>query len=146
MIARYFSCNLLLTYRQNAPERLDIKRSLFATMDAKTRPNVIIASLSSGLPSSEFVSDCKKNSSRILIGHPFNPPHLMPLVEIVLHPGREIKYTDQALQFYQATDKKPIVVKKECPRYVANILQAAICSEAYSLVQRGVVTAEELGS
>jgi 3-hydroxyacyl-CoA dehydrogenase len=70
----------------------------------------------------------------------------MPLVEIVLHPGREIKYTDQALQFYQAIGKKPIVVKNECPRYVANILQAAICSEAYTLVQRGVVTAQQLGS
>ncbi len=87
MIARYFSCNSKLTSRQNAPERLNIKRSLFVTMDAKTRPDVVIASSSLGLPSSELVTDCKKNPSRILIGYPFNCRHLMPLVEIVPHPG-----------------------------------------------------------
>lgn len=72
MIARYFSCNSKLKSRQNAPERLNIKRSLFATMDAKTRPDLVIASSSLGLPSSELVTDCKKNPSRIPIGYPFN--------------------------------------------------------------------------
>ena len=131
---------------QNAPEHLELKRDLFAILDAKTRSDVVIASSSSGLPSSEFITNCKKNSARVLIGHPFNPPHLMPLVEIVPHPGTQSKYTDQAFHFYQATGKKPIIVKKEVPGFVANRLQAAICNEAYSLVQRGVVTPEELGS
>ena len=132
--------------RQNAPERLELKRHLFATLDAKTRSDVVIASSSSGLPSSEFVTDCKKNPARVLIGHPFNPPHLIPLVEIVPHPGTQSKYTDQAFQFYQAMGKKPIIVKKEVPGFIANRLQAAVCNEAYSLVQRGVVSAEDLGS
>lgn len=70
----------------------------------------------------------------------------MPLVEIVPHPGTQSKYTGQAFQFYQAMGKKPIIVKEEIPGFVANRLQAAICNEAYSLVQRGVVSAEELGS
>ena len=70
----------------------------------------------------------------------------MPLVEIVPHPGTQGEYTNEAFQFYQAMGKKPIIVKKETPGFVANRLQAAICNEAYSLVQRGVVSAEELGS
>ena len=70
----------------------------------------------------------------------------MPLVEIVPHPGTQSKYTDQAFRFYQAMGKMPIIVKREIPGFVANRLQAAICNEAYSLVQRGVVSAEELGS
>ena len=71
---------------------------------------------------------------------------MIPLVEIVPHPGTRSEYTDQAFRFYQAMGKKPIVVKKEVPGFVANRLQAAVCNEAYSLVQRGVVSAEELGS
>ena len=140
------SAPVLSLYSQNAPEHLELKRDLFATLDAKTRSDVVIASSSSGLPSSEFVTDCKKNPARVLIGHPFNPPHLIPLVEIVPHAGTQGKYTDQAFRFYQAMGKKPIIVKKEIPGFVANRLQAAVCNEAYSLVQRGVVSAEELGS
>jgi len=68
----------------------------------------------------------------------------MPRVETVPHPGIERHYTDQALQLFQAIGKKPTMVIKKCPKFVANRLQAAICDEAYSLVQRGVVTAEEL--
>ncbi|MCJ1310975.1 hypothetical protein MMC25_004644 [Agyrium rufum] len=130
--------------QENAPEKLELKRNLFASLDAKTRSDVIIASSSSGLPSSQFITKCTNSPGRILIGHPFNPPHLMPLIEIVPHPGTESKYTDQAFRFYQAMDRKPIVVKKETPGFVANRLQTAILNEAYSLVRRGIVTAEEL--
>ncbi|RFU32137.1 hypothetical protein B7463_g4214, partial [Scytalidium lignicola] len=130
--------------QENAPERLEFKRTLFANIDSRTREDVIIASSSSGIPSSQFVTGCKKNPGRVLIGHPFNPPHLVPLVEVVPHPGTEAKYTTQALEFYQSLNKSPILVRKECPGFIANRLQAALCNEAYSLIEQGIVSAEEL--
>ncbi|PHH62072.1 hypothetical protein CDD82_2048 [Ophiocordyceps australis] len=68
--------------QENAPEKVDIKTKLIGEIDAGTRPDVVIASSSSGIPSSQFISKCNKNPGRVLIGHPFNPPHLMPLVEV----------------------------------------------------------------
>lgn len=130
---------------QNGPERLDIKRPLIAHLDANTRPDITIASSSSGLPSSQFVTDCTKNPSRILIGHPFNPPHLIPLVEVVPHPGTNAETVSAAMNFYEGLGKDPVLVKQETPGFIANRLQAAICNEAYSLVERGVISAEDLG-
>ncbi|KAJ5362794.1 hypothetical protein N7541_003638 [Penicillium brevicompactum] len=123
--------------QENGPERLDFKRQLFAQLDANTPEHVIIASSSSGLPSSEFVTDCKKNPERILIGHPFNPPHLVPLVEVVPHPATGSAYVDAAFQFYQSLDKEPVLVKQETSGFIANRLQAA-------LDIKGVVSAEDL--
>ncbi|OJI88780.1 hypothetical protein ASPTUDRAFT_182254 [Aspergillus tubingensis CBS 134.48] len=130
--------------QENGPERLDFKRRLFAQLDAKTPPHILIASSSSGLPSSEFVTECSNNPSRILIGHPFNPPHLVPLVEVVPHPGTSQDYVTGAYNFYKSLDKEPVVVHQETPGFIANRLQAAICAEAYSLVSRGIVSAEDL--
>ena len=124
---------------------MDFKRKLFAHLDENTPEHVLIASSSSGLPSSEFVTDCKKNPARILIGHPFNPPHLVPLVEVVPHPATGSEYVDAACQFYKSLDKEPVLVKQETPGFIANRLQAAVCAEAYSLISRGVVSAEDLG-
>ncbi|KAJ5597651.1 hypothetical protein N7537_007735 [Penicillium hordei] len=130
--------------QENGPERLDFKRRLLAHLDANTPEHVVIASSSSGLPSSEFVTECKKNAARILIGHPFNPPHLVPLVEVVPHQGTGDAYVTAALQFYRSLGKDPVLVKKETPGFIANRLQAAVCAEAYSLISRGVVSAEDL--
>jgi 3-hydroxyacyl-CoA dehydrogenase len=104
----------------------------------------VIASSSSGLPSSAFIGDCKKDPSRILIGHPFNPPHLIPLVEVVPHPGTSPDAVSIAREFYKSMGKKPILINHETPGFVANRLQAAINSEAYSLISRGIVSAEDL--
>lgn len=106
---------------------------------------MILASSSSGLPSSQFVTDCKKNPSRVLIGHPFNPPHLVPLVEVVPHPETSQSAIETAINFYKGLNKEPVLVKKETPGFIANRLQAAVCQEAYSLVSRGVISAEDLG-
>ena len=130
---------------QNGPERVDFKRRLFAHLDAKTPSHVLIASSSSGLPASQFTTECTNNPSRILIGHPFNPPHLVPLVEVVPHPGTSQEYVTAAYQFYQSLNKDPVVVKQETPGFIANRLQAAVCAEAYSLISRGIVSAEDLG-
>ncbi|KAF4771995.1 hypothetical protein HAV15_011137 [Penicillium sp. str.  len=102
--------------QENGPERLDFKRHLFAHLDANTPEHVVIASSSSGLPSSEFITECTKNTARILIGHPFNPPHLVPLVEVVPHRGTGDTYATATLEFYRSLGKDPVLVKKETPR------------------------------
>lgn len=130
---------------QNAPERKDLKIKLLAEMDAGARPEVIIASSSSGIPSSQFIANCKKNPDRVLIGHPFNPPHLMPLVEVVPHPGTSEDAIKHAFDFYTAMGKRPVLVKHETPGFAANRLQAAVCSEAYSLVANGILSAVDVG-
>ncbi|KAH7041566.1 3-hydroxyacyl-CoA dehyrogenase [Microdochium trichocladiopsis] len=130
--------------QENAPEKQQLKTTVVGEIDAKTRPDVIIASSSSGIPSSQFVSECRVNPARVLIGHPFNPPHLMPLVEVVPHPGTDTAKTEEAMAFYRSLGKKPVHLRKEVPGFVANRLQAVVCNEAYSLVTRGVLSAEDL--
>lgn len=132
-----------LTGMQNGPEKLDFKRGLFAQLDAKTRGHVILASSSSGLPSSQFIVDCKRNPARIVIGHPLNPPHLVPLVEVVPHPGTNV--TSTAMEFYRSLNRDPVLVRRETPGFIANRLQAAVCAEAYSLVTRGIISPQDLG-
>lgn len=114
------------------------------TLDQHTRRDVVIASSSSGLPSSEFIQECRQNPARILVGHPFNPPHLLPLVEVVPHPGTNAATISTTLEFYKALGKKPILLRHEVPGFVANRLQAAINNEAYSLLSRGIVSAPDL--
>ncbi|QIW96678.1 hypothetical protein AMS68_002196 [Peltaster fructicola] len=130
--------------QENAPERADLKTNLVGEIDAGARPDVVIASSSSGLPSSKFVGECKKNPGRVLIGHPFNPPHLLPLVEVVPHPGTDAASVQAALEFYRSVGKYAVHVKQEVPGHIANRLQAALTVEAYSLVARGVLSAEDL--
>ncbi|RBR06773.1 hypothetical protein FVER53590_12628 [Fusarium verticillioides] len=130
--------------QENGPERLEFKRGLIATLDKYARPGVVIASSSSGLPSSEFIQQCKQDSTRVLIGHPFNPPHLIPLVEVVPHPGTSSESVNTALNFYRSVGKRPILLHHEVPGFVSNRLQAAINNEAYSLISRGIVSAEDL--
>jgi ketoreductase RED1 len=85
-----------------------------------------------------------KDASRVLIGHPFNPPHLIPLVEVV--PGKRTskESVDDAVQFYSAIGKSPIVIEKEIPGFVANRLQSALFRESIYLVSEGVVSMESL--
>ncbi|KAL2816924.1 hypothetical protein BJX63DRAFT_441289 [Aspergillus granulosus] len=130
--------------QENGPERPEFKQALMETLDRYTRPGVVISSSSSGLPASGFVGRCQKDPSRILVGHPFNPPHLVPLVEVVPHPGTNTTTIRTAQEFYRSLGKKPILLRREVPGFVANRLQAAINSEAYSLISRGIVSAEDL--
>lgn len=120
------------------------KRTIFQLLDEHSRPDVVIASSSSGLPSSAFVDDCKY-PERVLIGHPFNPPHLIPLVEVVPHPGTSEGTINLAVELYRELGKKPVVIREEAPGFVGNRLQAALVQEAYSLVRRGVVSAKDVG-
>ncbi|KAL9571697.1 hypothetical protein ACKAV7_004021 [Fusarium commune] len=116
--------------QENGPERLEFKRGLIEMLDQHARPGVVIASSSSDLPSSQFIQQCKQDPTRILIGHPFNPPHLIPLVEVVPHPDTSSQSVNTALLFYKSVGKRPILLHQEVPGFVSNRLQAAINNEA----------------
>lgn len=129
--------------QESGPERLDLKRTLFAELDAAAQPGVILASSSSGIPASEFQGACR-HPERVLIGHPFNPPHLIPLVEVVGGTQTSPESVQAAMDFYRAMGKRPIHIRKEMRGFVTNRLQAALWREAYGLVHAGVATVEDI--
>ncbi|KXT17596.1 hypothetical protein AC579_10138 [Pseudocercospora musae] len=130
--------------QENAPERPDFKTRLIKSLDSRLSKDVIIASSSSGIPSSKFIGECKVAPERVLIGHPFNPPHLIPLVEVVPHPDTSQDAVERAIEFYKSLGKAPVLIKKETPGFLANRLQAAVLTEAYSLVSRGIASPKDV--
>jgi carnitine 3-dehydrogenase len=130
--------------QENGPEREDVKHELFAVLDAAAGPDVVIASSSSGLLPTVIARGAPAHPERVLVGHPFNPPHLIPLVEVV--PGEKTSEAavERAMAFYLAVGKRPIRLRQELPGHVANRLQAALWQEAYSLVERGVATVADV--
>jgi 3-hydroxyacyl-CoA dehydrogenase len=125
--------------QENAPERPDFKIKLFAEMDDVTPVDSIIASSSSGITPSVMQTNCK-NPERVLVGHPFNPPHIIPLVEVVGGAKTSPAAIEQALSFYASIGKKPILLHKELPGHVGNRLQAALYREVMYLIQQGVLS------
>jgi 3-hydroxyacyl-CoA dehydrogenase len=125
--------------QENGPERPDFKIKLFADMDDATPPDSIIASSSSGITMSVMQSGCKR-PERCVIGHPFNPPHIIPLVEVVGGAKTSPAAIQQAMAFYAAIGKKPILLHKELPGHVGNRLQAALYREVMHLIQQGVLS------
>ncbi len=128
--------------QENGPERPDFKIKLFADMDDATPPDSIIASSSSGLTMTVIQSGCKR-PERCVIGHPFNPPHIIPLVEVVGGAKTSPEAIQQAIAFYASIGKKPIYLRKEFPGHVANRLQAALYREVLYLIQQGVLSVAE---
>jgi 3-hydroxyacyl-CoA dehydrogenase len=124
--------------QENGPERRDFKIQLFADMDAAAPADAIIASSSSGLTMSVMQSGCK-HPERCVIGHPFNPPHMIPLVEVVGGEKTSPETVRRAIEFYSSIGKRPIHLRKEVVGHVANRLQAAIYREVVNLIQLGVV-------
>jgi 3-hydroxyacyl-CoA dehydrogenase len=128
--------------QENAPERPDFKIKLFADIDDATPPDSIIASSSSGITMDVIQSGCKR-PERCVIGHPFNPPHIIPLVEIVGGAKTSEETIEQAIEFYAAIGKKPVRLYKALPGHVANRFQAALYKEVLYLVQHGVLSVED---
>jgi 3-hydroxyacyl-CoA dehydrogenase len=126
--------------QENGPERIDFKRSLYGTLDALLPPEAIIASSSSGLTMTEIQAACPAHPERCVIGHPFNPPHLIPLVEIVGGARTSEDTISRVTEFYTALGKRTIRLRKEVPGHVANRLQAALWREVAHLVDSGVVS------
>jgi len=128
--------------QENGPERPDFKAKLFADMDDATPPDSILASSSSGLTMDVIQSLCKR-PERCIIGHPFNPPHIIPLVEIVGGAKTSEETINRAMEFYGSIGKKPIRLYKSLIGHVANRLQAALYKEILYLVQEGVLSVED---
>ncbi|TWP38693.1 3-hydroxyacyl-CoA dehydrogenase [Leekyejoonella antrihumi] len=126
------------------PERLDIKREIFAALDQVAGPQVLLASSSSGLPPSAFQSAARRHPERVLVAHPFNPPHLVPLVEVVGGTGTSEVAIEAAMTILQSLGKRPIRLRREVPGHVANRLQAALWREAYHLVGEGVASVSDI--
>jgi 3-hydroxyacyl-CoA dehydrogenase len=130
--------------QENGPERIDFKKQLYAQLDELLPSDVIIASSSSGLTMSEIQSGCPSHPERCVIAHPFNPPHLIPLVEIVGGAKTSEETIRRAAQFYTSLGKRTVRLHKEVPGHVANRLQAALAREVYHLVNEGVVSVADV--
>ena len=128
--------------QENAPERPEFKMKLFADMEATLPVDSIIASSSSGITPSVMQSKCK-HPERVLVGHPFNPPHIVPLVEVVGGAKTAPEAIKQAMAFYASIGKKPIQLRKELPGHVANRLQAALYREMLYLIEQGVLSVDD---
>jgi 3-hydroxyacyl-CoA dehydrogenase len=130
--------------QENGPERIDFKQKLYGQLDELLPADVIIASSSSGLKVSDIQVGAKRFPERCVLGHPFNPPHLIPLVEIVGGTKTSEDTIRRAEDFYKGLGKRTVRILKEVPGHVANRLQAAIMREAYYLVAENVVSAADV--
>ena len=129
--------------QENVPERLAIKHATFQEIEPALAPEAIVASSASGLTLSQMQQGWT-SPARFVLGHPFNPPHLIPLVEVMGNERTEPGVVAQARTFYESLGKVTIEVAKEKNGHVANRLQAAIWREAISLVDEGVASVEDV--
>ncbi|MFF7385061.1 3-hydroxyacyl-CoA dehydrogenase NAD-binding domain-containing protein [Streptomyces griseoluteus] len=129
--------------QESGPERIEIKEQMFATLAAHTRDDVVLASSSSSLLPSDIAAG-NTAADRIVIGHPFNPPELMPLVEVVPGPDTSASTMERAVEVYRGLGKLPIRLKKEIPGFVGNRLQKVFNEQAAYLVQQGVIDVADL--
>ncbi len=129
--------------QESIPEILDIKQDFYSQIDLFLNPSIIIASSTSGLLISDIVKNCN-TKDRAIVGHPFNPPYLLPLVEVVASEYTNKLCVDQAVSFYKAVGKVPIVLKKEIPGFIATRLQEALWREALHMVANDEATPEQI--
>ena len=124
-------------------ERLDLKKEIFADLDRRVPSHIPIGSNSSGFPISDIAGDLK-TAHRMLNTHYFMPAHIVPLVEIVLGKDSDPVLANQVCELYRANGKKPVLVKKDIPGFLANRIQHALMREALSLVEDGIATPEDI--
>lgn len=129
--------------QESAPERLPVKQALYARLDALVPPQVVIGSSTSGLPASSF-TESLATRDRCLVVHPINPPHLIPLVELVPAPWTRPDVVDAAAELMTAVGQEPIRLSREINGFVVNRLQSALLGEAFRLVEDGIVSAAEV--
>ena len=129
--------------QESAPERIDLKRSLLAEIDAALDDGIVVCSSTSGFPMSEMQVDAS-GAHRLVVGHPFNPPYLVPLVETVGGDRTADWAVDWAHAFYGIAGKSSIRMDREVPGFIANRLQQAIWHEALYMLQNGEATVEQM--
>tara|TARA_B100001123_G_C15203049_1_gene984150 strand:+ start:342 stop:1289 length:948 start_codon:yes stop_codon:yes gene_type:complete len=127
--------------QENAPENLDVKRDLFRTIDKSIPPDTILASSTSGLLISEMQFGLN-SGSRYVLGHPFNPPHILPLVEVLGGNDTDATAVDWTIEFYKLHGKKAVKLEREVLGHVVDRLQVAMYREAIHLVNSGVASAK----
>lgn len=130
--------------QESGPEHLPTKHALVAVLDAAAPPGTVVASSTSGLTPSAIRAGAPRHPGRFLVGHPYNPPHLIPLVEVVGGEGVDPDALARAMDFYRRAGKRPVLINRELPGHVANRLQVAVWREAFSLVASGAISVEDL--
>ena len=134
------SCSFI---QENAPENINLKRTLHQEIDKYAAEDVIIASSSSGLLPSE-IQAVTRHPERVLIGHPFNPVYILPLVEIVRGEQTSEQFAQQAAEFYRSIGMHPLMVRKEIEGYVSDRLQEAVWREALHMISDGVASTQDI--
>ena len=129
--------------QENVPDDDELKTAVVAEIDGLADPEVIIASSTSGILPTVFQARCR-HPERVLVGHPFNPAHLIPLVEVVAGEKTSAEAVDWAIAFYERLGKRPLRVRKEAPGFVSNRMQEAVWREMFHLVNDGIATTGEL--
>ena len=129
--------------QESAPERLPTKQDLYETLGRITAPDVVIASSTSGLPMTDIQATCS-TPERCVVVHPFNPPYLLPLVEVIGGNKTTDDALDWAMDFYATAGKEPVRLKKEIPGFIATRLQEALWREALHMVANGEATPEDI--
>jgi 3-hydroxyacyl-CoA dehydrogenase len=129
--------------QESGPERLDVKRDVFARLDAVARPEAILATSSSFIVTSRFAAELR-GRHRCLVAHPVNPPHVVPIVELSGADFTAPETVARARAIFEAVGQVPIVVKREIDGFILNRMQAVLLSEAMRLVGEGYVSAEDL--
>ncbi|WP_433027531.1 3-hydroxyacyl-CoA dehydrogenase NAD-binding domain-containing protein [Actinomycetospora sp. CA-053990] len=137
------ACRDALFVQESAPEDLELKRGLLADLVASTEEDVVVASSTSGFPMGEMAT-AAGDPSRLVVGHPFNPPYLIPLVEVVGGPGTDPACVARAAAFYRGIGKAVIEMERELPGFVANRLQEALWREALHMVANGDATVDQI--
>lgn len=130
--------------QENVPEREGLKRKVIADIDQNAPAEAVIASSTSGILPSTLQADCERHPERVIVAHPFNPVYLMPLVEVVGGAKTEADFIEQAKEFYESVEMKPLIVRKEIEGHIADRLMEAIWRESLHIVNDGVATTEEV--
>lgn len=129
--------------QENCPESIPLKRTVLKTIESYCRPDTIIASSTSGLLPSQIAAEAE-HPERVLVGHPYNPVYMMPLVEVCRSEKTSDAVAVAAREFYAEMGKEPVVLQKECPGFLCNRIQVAVAREAYDLVNRGICSVEDV--
>lgn len=129
--------------QESGPENLPFKAALWPQVEKLAKPDALLWSSTSGIPASEQAVNMQ-DPSRLIVVHPYNPPHIMPLLELVPSPSTSEEVISRTKDFWRARGREPIVIKKELQGFVSNRLAFALLRESIHLVNSGVVTVEEL--
>ncbi len=129
--------------QENCPENVSLKQKVLEVIEQFCPADAIIASSTSGLMVSDIAANAK-HPERVIVGHPYNPVYMMPLVEISKSEKTGDEYVQKAYEFYREIGKEPVILHKETPGFICNRIQIAVLREAMDLVRRGVCSVEDV--